>query len=199
MKPLTYLSQHISERKAEIILEYLEANNCRLRITKPRKTKRGDFRSLGNHHVISVNHDENSFRFLFTLVHEIAHLKTQVDFGKAVKPHGKEWKNNFRLVFNLFSMHEDFAKNEQLYKAVLLELKSPKACSGVNVSLEKAFNLTEQNDLVLLDELPLGSNFVFRNHTYQKIENRRTRVLCLNLSNNRKYTINKAAPVAHCE
>jgi SprT protein len=198
MNAQEYLSIHVSSEKAQIIATYISNSNCSLKITKPRKTKRGDFRTKGNNHSISVNHDTNSFRFLFTLVHEIAHLKTHLDFGQQIKPHGKEWKNNFKLLFQLFNMKEDFEKNREIYHAVLHELEHPKACSGVNVGLEKAFSLGDKEDQILLDELPLGSHFIFRNHRYQKMEDRRTRVMCLNLSNNRKYTINKAAPVREC-
>ena len=79
------------------------------------------------------------------------------------------------------------------------ELKAPKACSGVNLDVEKAFTPYDDVSGIYLDELPLGETFVFRGHRYQKLETRRTRVMCLNLTNKRKYTINKAALVEASE
>ena len=107
-----YLQLHTSAQKSERILAYLQSNKCNLKITRPRKTKRGDFRYGKGTLTISVNQDSNSFRFLFTLIHEIAHLKNYLEFGTRVSPHGKEWKANFRFVFNEFKMHEEFEKNQ---------------------------------------------------------------------------------------
>ena len=95
MKVQEYLETHLPPHKAAAILSYLSSNHCSLRITRPRKTKRGDFRQYRDILSISVNHDENSYRFLFTLIHEIAHLKTYLEYKNKVKPHGTEWKKQF--------------------------------------------------------------------------------------------------------
>lgn len=177
------------------ILAYLEKHKCALRITRPRKTKRGDFRQNGPHLSISVNHDTNTFRFLFTFVHEIAHLKTYLQYKNKVQPHGIEWKINFRELFISFGVDEEFKREPHIYAVAQKELLNPKACSGVNLDVERAFSIYDEQVGIHLEEVPLGETFIFKNHRYQKLENRRTRVLCLNLSNNRKYTINKAAVV----
>ena len=199
MSILEYLEKHLPNHKASSIVQYLAEAKCELKITKPRKTKRGDFRQSGNNLSISINHDTNSFRFLFTLVHEIAHLKTFLDNGNKVKPHGMEWKQNFQELFYELKMEEEFAKDQGLLLVVMNELKAPKACSGVNLDVEKAFTPYDDVSGIYLDELPLGETFVFRGHRYQKLETRRTRVMCLNLTNKRKYTINKAALVEASE
>jgi hypothetical protein len=190
-----YLQLHMSKEKAEQILSYLKTNNCSLKITRARKTKRGDFRFGRGNLSISVNQDPNSFRFLFTLLHEMAHLKNYLDFGTKVQPHGQEWKANFRQIFNWFKMHDDFSKDSEVYAAVLDELQNPKACSGVNHTMERAFIPYDAHQKALLIDVPIGSHFIFGANTYQKLENRRTRVMCLNVSNKRKYTINKGAQV----
>ncbi len=195
MSVLEYLEKHLPTSKASRILQYLADSKCVLKITKPRKTKRGDFRQSGKSLSISINHDINSFRFLFTLVHEIAHLKTFLDNGNRIKPHGIEWKQNFQELFYALEIEEEFAKDESLLLVVKSELKAPKACSGVNLAVEKAFTPYDDVSGTYLDEVPLGEKFIFRGHQYQKLETRRTRVMCLNLTNQRKYTINKAALV----
>lgn len=199
MSILEYLEKHVPTYKASQIVQYLAESTCVLKITKPRKTKRGDFRQSGNNLSISVNHDINSFRFLFTLIHEIAHLKTYLDHGNRIRPHGDEWKRNFEELFYHFQMEEEFGKDESMLLVIKNELKSPKACSGVNLAVEKAFTPYDDISGTYLDELTPGDNFEFRGHRYQKLESRRTRVMCLNLTNNRKYTINKAALVEVCE
>jgi hypothetical protein len=199
MSILEYLKRHLPKDKASHIIEYLADAKCSIRITKPRKTKRGDFRQSGKNLSISVNHDSNTFRFLFTLVHEIAHLKTFLDYGHTVKPHGEEWKQNFQALFYLFQMEEEFANGKGILEVIEIELKDPKACSGVNLTVEKAFAQYDDVSGTYLEELKDGDTFNFRGHLYQKLETRRTRVMCLNVSNQRKYTINKAALVEVCE
>tara|TARA_B110000090_G_scaffold96696_1_gene108931 strand:- start:510 stop:1109 length:600 start_codon:yes stop_codon:yes gene_type:complete len=199
MSILEYLEKHLPTYKASQIIQYLAESKCVLKITKPRKTKRGDFRQSGNNLSISVNHDTNSFRFLFTLIHEIAHLKTYLDYGNRIRPHGDEWKRNFEELFYHFQMEDEFGKDEAMLLVIKNELKSPKACSGVNLAVEKAFTPYDDISGTYLDELLHGENFEFRGQRYQKLESRRTRVMCLNLTNNRKYTINKAALVEVCE
>ena len=40
----------------------------------------------------------NPYRFLMTLVHEVAHLVAFQKYGRAIKPHGKEWKFTFQTL-----------------------------------------------------------------------------------------------------
>ena len=195
MTTLEYLEKHLPAAKAQSIINYLSACTCTLKITRQRKTKRGDFRQQGEKRSISVNHDVNSFRFLFTLMHELAHLETFMQHKNRVKPHGKEWKINFRKLYYAFHIDEEFSKDEQIERIVAEELKNPRACSGIDVGVERAFAAHDEEQGIYLEQLPEGAYFVFGIHHYQKIETRRTRVVCLNLSNNRKYTIHKAAKI----
>ena len=190
-----YLSKHLSADKIEVILSYLKEHNCVLQFKNPRKSKRGDFRVQNSLKLITINQDENSFRLLFTLVHEIAHLKTYNDYKHTVKPHGIEWKNNFRLLFAMFSMEEEFSANKLIHVAAMRELQNPKASSGVSLELEKAFRLADKQESILLNEISIGSHFIFRGVEYKKEANRRSRALCTNLSNQKKYTINVSASV----
>ena len=199
MSVLEYLEKHLPAKKATTIIDYVARHNCTLRITRPRKTKRGDFRQLGTKQSITINQDSNSFRFLFTLIHELAHLETFIQHKNQVKPHGVEWKFNFKKLFDYFKMDEEFSVDNYILQAVKSELKNPKACSGVNVNLEQAFTIYDREQGVLLDHLSTGDFFMFRNQQYKKLETRRTRVVCLNLTNNRTYTINRAVKIQRIE
>ncbi len=198
MKVQEYLEKHLPSQKAKLILDYINDRRCSLRITRPRKTKRGDFRHFRDKLSISVNHDENSYRFSFTLIHEIAHLKTFLEYENSVKPHGIEWKKNFQELFDFFEMSVEYARDRQILEAVIQELKNPKACSGVSLELEKAFSYFDSSRTIYLEEVDFGSAFMFKNVVYKKLEDRRSRVLCLNVSNQKRYTISKAASVELC-
>lgn len=198
MKIQEYLEKHLPPSKAESICDYLKVRDCTLKITRPRKTKRGDFRQYHNILRISVNHDDNSYRFLFTLIHEIAHLKTFIEHGNKVKPHGKVWKSNFKELFYLFDMESEFDRNEDLLMIVKEELENPKACSGVGIVLEKAFSAYDSEQVFHLNDIAEGAEFIFKGVRYKKLEDRRSRVMCLNVHNQKKYTISKAAGIEPC-
>jgi len=196
---LTYLEQHLPTKKALAILDYASQHNCTIKVTRPRKTKLGDFRRHGHKQSISVNKNTNSFRFLLTLIHELAHLETFVMYNNKVQPHGLEWKHNFKKLYNHFDMDEEFSVDKDVLRAVHHELENPKACSGVNASIERSFAKYDEDEGVFLDQLSEGDLFMFRNQQYEKLETRRTRVMCLNLKNKRKYLISIAAKIQKME
>jgi predicted SprT family Zn-dependent metalloprotease len=78
----------------ELIFKYLHDYKVHLTITRGRKTVLGDYRHSTGHqnHRISVNGNLNKYAFLITLIHELAHLLTFIQFGNRVAAHGKEWK-----------------------------------------------------------------------------------------------------------
>ena len=59
-------------------------------------------------HQISVNNSANPYRFLITIIHEIAHLVAFKDFGYFIKPHGKEWKSCYQKLITPFLKPEIF-------------------------------------------------------------------------------------------
>ena len=78
--------------------KWLEGLNYQIAISRPRKSKLGDFRPprLGQIARITMNADLGPFQFLTTLTHEIAHLIAWEKHGRRAAPHGKEWKAIFR-------------------------------------------------------------------------------------------------------
>ena len=96
-------------------------------------------------------------------------------------------------------MDEEFSVDNYILLAVKSELKNPKACSGINVNLEQAFAIHDREQGILLDQLSVGDFFMFRENKYKKLETRRSRVVCLNITNNRKYTINRAVKIQRIE
>ena len=88
-----------------LLLKYLTDWEVNLVVTRKRITKHGDFRALANGmHQITINQMPNRYRFLITIIHEIAHLVAYKDFGLCVKPHGKEWKDTYNYVLKIICM-----------------------------------------------------------------------------------------------
>src|SRR5689334_17279170 len=102
--PLQYLQQFIPASAAHLVMNYLHQYKVHLTITKERKSVLGDYRHAthDSHHRISINGNLNKYSFLITLIHELAHLVTFMQFGNRVQSHGREWKVVYR------HMLEDF-------------------------------------------------------------------------------------------
>lgn len=165
-------------------------------ISPKRDTKLGDYRykaELG-HHIVTVNGNLNPLSFLTTYIHEVAHLTTFKKFGTRVLPHGKEWKNEFRLLF-LPLLKEDLLPKEVIGKLTQF-LKNPKAssCSEQGLFNEGHSPLLKDSESLLKD-LPIGASFQLKRRLFTKLEPRRTRILCLDTHNGRKYLVHENAVV----
>ncbi|MCB0399551.1 MAG: SprT-like domain-containing protein, partial [Winogradskyella sp.] len=87
------LLNFIPEQAHSQVITLLAKDNLVVKVKQERKTKHGDYRQLPNgKHQITVNANLNAYRFLITLVHEIAHFEAFTKYGRFIKPHGKEWK-----------------------------------------------------------------------------------------------------------
>ena len=102
--PLDYLRRWIPGQAAALILDYLNHYQVHLTITRERKSVLGDYRhaTRSANHRISVNGNLNPYSFLITLIHELAHLVTFMEFGNRVQSHGKEWKKIYRKILEEF-------------------------------------------------------------------------------------------------
>src|SRR5690606_27787034 len=96
---ITVLSKYLPENSFEPVFELIKAYHVHLKIVNERTTRHGDYRkNPDGSHQITVNASLNKYRFLITLVHEIAHLVAFQKYGRNIKPHGEEWKHTFKLL-----------------------------------------------------------------------------------------------------
>ena len=69
------LEKYIPQASVASIFQLIKEHQLHLKIVNERVTRHGDYRKMPNgQHVITINSNLNSYRFLITLVHEIAHL-----------------------------------------------------------------------------------------------------------------------------
>lgn len=193
MKHIT-LHNYIPKPSILLVEELLEEHHFYLKIKNNRKTKHGDFRPLNNGSFqITINNDMNKYRFLITLIHEIAHLKTFKE-SKRVKPHGIEWKLNFQHLMLPFLNLEIFPKD--ILGVLANYLRNPKASTDSDIKL--SFTLKqhdEKSDKNYIFEIPLKSTFKYNNRIFEKGEKRRVRYKCIEISSKKNYLFHPNAEV----
>ena len=191
------LGSKLPEGTAPIIVEWIIELKVHFVISKPRKTKLGDFRvgRNGGAHRISVNADLNPYAFLITTVHEFAHLGCYLKHGARVLPHGKEWKTIYTSMLLPFVEKEVFP--DDLTAALRKHLAKPTASSCSCPELNPVLALYNGETGEELRSLTSGDTFAFKDVAYRYIKLRRTRVLCERLSDGRRYLISKMARVEY--
>jgi SprT protein len=193
------LSPYLPPITIEPLVKLIYDHQISIRITKERSTKLGDYRPPfnGKGHQISINGTLNSYQFLVTLLHEIAHCFTFIQFKNSVPPHGQEWKNQFKIMLEPFIKHHIFPHDIEL--ALQKHLKSVKAssCSDPHLLmvLKSYDERSEDHPFVHLESLPIHSKFEFRDKIYEKGEKRRTRIVCTEQSSGKQFLFHPIAEV----
>jgi SprT protein len=165
-------------------------------VTKKRETKLGDYRYhfTEQNHTITINGDLNPYTFLVTYIHEVAHLKTQTLYGNKVKPHGTEWKSEFKKLLQPIMNEEVFPEN--ILNALNKYLLNPKASSCTDLHLLKALGEHDENThLKYLSDVKPGESFKFNKKYFVKESINRTRAICKDIKTGRKYYISQGAQV----
>ena len=190
------LEKYIPSHAVEPVFGLIERNNIHLKIVNERKTRHGDYRRLpaGNHQ-ITVNANLNKYRFLVTLIHEVAHLLAFENFGRNIKPHGIEWKRTFQRLMLPFIRPEIFPT--ELLPVLARHFKNPKASSDTDAYLSVALKKFDpENDRNYVFEVPQGSIFrIYNGKIFRKGEQRIKRFECVEIKTGRIYLFQPNAEV----
>ncbi len=190
------LEQYIPETAIPKVLELLMHDHLVVLVKNERKTRHGDYKRLPNgRHQITVNSNLNAYRFLITLIHEIAHFEAYKEYGRFIKPHGIEWKRTFQRLMLPF-LNPDIFPNE-LLPFLAKHFKNPKASSDTDTSLALALKqFDETNDKTFVFEIPLGKTFkLYNGRTFIKGNKRRKRIECVEVKSGKLYLFNPNAEV----
>jgi len=190
------LDKYIPKAAIPSVLELLKENNVYLKIVKERVTRHGDYRKLPNgQHKITINSSLNPYRFLVTLIHEIAHLIAFTKYGREIKPHGKEWKLTFKNLMVPLLRPEVFPL--KLLPVLALHFKNPKASSDTDVKLSLALkHYDAPNDKNYIFEIPEGGKFkLYNGRVFLRGPQRVKRFECIEISSGRIYLFSPNAEV----
>lgn len=190
------LAKYLPDHAVKPVFELIVEHGVHLKIVNERLTRHGDYRkAMTGKHEITVNGSLNKYRFLITLIHEIAHLVAFEKFGRNIKPHGNEWKHTFQQLMVPYIRPEIFPN--QLLPLLARHFRNPSASSDTDTTLSLALKqFDKQNDKNYVFEIPYGSVFRIKNgKVFKKIAVRTKRYECLEMSSGRLYLFNPNAEV----
>lgn len=191
------LKKYLPERSVRSCLALVQQTGVHLKIVNERVTRHGDYRRMPDgRHQITVNATLNKYRFLITLVHEIAHLVAFEKYGRRIKPHGSEWKHTFQHLMLPFIRPEIFPG--RLLPLLARHFKNPKASSSTDAQLSIALKEYDErhSDKSYVFELPLGSIFrLYNGKLYKKGNKRVKRYECIEMKTGRMFLFQPNAEV----
>ncbi len=195
------LAKYAPAEAVDPLFDFMTEHKVLLHITRERYSKLGDYRwPRQGHpfHEISVNGNLNPYHFLLVLLHEMAHLDTWLQYKNSIQPHGHEWQANYARLINLYLplFPTDVSVLLQRYTARIplsrtIEKQIDAQLRHYNPDYTPADNLT-------LNDLTPGTCFHIASrpdHHFQALEKRRTRWICLNLADGKKYLVSGTAVV----
>jgi hypothetical protein len=125
---------------------------------------------------------------LITLIHELAHLVTFMEFGNGVQSHGKEWKKVYRRMLEDFLRLSIFP--EDILAALKKNLHDLPASSCADEELMRVLKRYDKNsrNLLLVEQLAEGDPFSTEDgRVFRKGKKLRKRFQCLELSTGKLY------------
>ena len=167
-----------------------------LQITKPRKTKLGDFKVQHGKLYISVNNNLNPYSFLITFTHELAHAFVYTKYTNRVLPHGKEWKATFKsMLLNFLHIFP-----EEINKVLSLYLLNPKASTFTDVRLSTVLSKYDKHKVITITDILEGDSFSTSNgKEFKKGKKLRKRFSCKEKDTNRVYLFHPLAEVSRVQ
>lgn len=189
--PLYQLQQYLPPDTFEMVAPYFNKYTIHLTLTRDRKTVLGDYReptAAHPYHRITVNINLNSYNFLITLVHEMAHMITFDNFKHKAEAHGKEWKTQFRHMLMPFIGKKIFPSD--IEKALIKYMQNPSASTCTDQGLYKAlynYDIRKPGHMLVCDLEPGHMFQIEDGRIFEKLEQLRTRSICKEVGTRKKY------------
>jgi len=188
--PLEALKQFLPEGTFNRVSTYLHTHRIHLTVTRARSSVLGDYRNAvhGRNHRISVNGNLNPYAFLYTLIHEIAHLLVFDQYGHRVASHGKEWKHQFTLLLKEFMADDVFPAD--IRRAIASSMNNPAASSCAEDDLLRVFRKYDQAapDNCFVEEIEQGGLFSIRDgRVFRRGIKMRKRYRCVEMATGKEY------------
>tara|TARA_B100000795_G_scaffold123231_1_gene91786 strand:+ start:4611 stop:5216 length:606 start_codon:yes stop_codon:yes gene_type:complete len=191
----------IPDESCELVKPLVSKDSLEIKVVNVRKTKHGDFKKLKNgFNQITLNHINNKYRFLITLIHELAHFKVYSNIKKRVNPHGIEWKSAYKLMMLPFLNNRIFP--DEILSRLAIHIKNPPATTDSDINLVVALNKYDyfNDNKILLNDLLEGCLFEYGQGKVFLVKRKlRKRYICKELSSGKEYLFSPVARVKSIE
>lgn len=188
--PLNTLHSFLPPGAYDKVMQYLHQFKVHLTITRERKSVLGDYRFAvnGKNHRISVNGNLNTYAFLITLLHELAHLVAFVRFGNHIASHGKEWKLTYGEILYQFLQLDIFPND--IADEITLTMQRPAAGSCAEDGLLRVLRKYDEkkDNKLLVEEIQPGNLFSTDDgRLFKRGDQLRKRIRCLEVKTGKVY------------
>jgi hypothetical protein len=197
--PLQALSNYLPEGAFEPVVQLIHQYKVHLTVTRARKSVLGDYRHpfMGSNHKITVNGNLNTYEFLITLLHELAHLLCFEQHKNRVEAHGKEWKTIYGNLLGAF-IGLDLFPND-ITKSLKKTLLNPAATANGETSLLlvlRRYDTIKKLDHAFIADIPVGTIFESLNgRIFKRGAKRRIRIECTEMSTGNIYSFSALTEV----
>lgn len=181
--PMQALEHFLPPGCFEPIVHFINYYKVHLTVTKKRKTVLGNYLHAGinRNHKITINGNLNSYEFLITLLHELAHLLTFEQYKNTVDPHGKEWKSLYSKLLVDFVQRKIFPADVEvaLQKSIINPAATANGETPLLLVLRK-YDTNKKPNYITIADLLIGSIFETDNgKKFIKGNKRRKRYECI--------------------
>ncbi|MES2619165.1 MAG: SprT-like domain-containing protein [Bacteroidota bacterium] len=191
------IQRYLPEGTATYVVDLMVQYKVQLKLNKPRTSKYGDYRAPyreDRSHRITVNKDLNPFSFLTTFLHEVAHLVAFEKFKHTIEAHGKEWKQEFKILLAPVVEHHQIP--DDIQKALKQYMHDPSASSCSDTNLMKVLARYDKDQKPLLEQIPTGSIFKLETgRIFKKGDKLRSWYRCFEQPGGREYRVSGISKV----
>ncbi len=186
------ISKYVPENSIDYVVHLWLQKPFHFKVTKARESKHGDyqFNPKDRSHAITLNGSLNPFLFLITYIHEVAHQRNFMQYGRRVMPHGESWKDHFKLLIKPLMNTDNFPPD--ILSCLRTHMENPKASSDTDIILTrvlKRYDKRSNGKTIYLESIRPGEKFLLSGKVYKKLETKRTRALCREVGSGREYLI----------
>ena len=189
--PFHVLEQFLPEGTFRKVAPFFKDYNIHLSITHDRISILGDYRSPSKGypaHRISVNGSLNTYSFLITLLHELAHMMAYIQYKRTISPHGQEWQYIFSQLLSKYTGRGIFPDNVE--EALIKYQNKTTASTCSDPELYKALRKHDKRKMYMrfVEDIPMLEHFETHDgRVFQKMEKLRTRFRCKEVSTGHLY------------
>ena len=191
---MQYFHNFVPPKSVRLLQCWVDELGLEVNVSKPRKTKLGDFKVRGNKLIVSVNNNLNKYAFLITFTHELAHAFVFKKHKNSVNPHGDSWKLTFKSMMLNFLTPDYFPKD--ILKILSNHIITPKASTFSDVELSKVLRNYDTSNALTISDLSEGVIFKMDNgKTFQRGIKLRKRFKCVEIKTSKVYLFHPLAEV----